>query len=268
MSFHSLRLFVILLSTLLTSCMCTDEHVALAPVTSEFKSGPVGSAGEQSPVYLDTQGNILGYYEYLPPSFEVGKQSLPVLFYWNGSNAISGNGRDELTNLLTQGLPQFINEGREFPAIIISATVPDWRGNDVRPFVNYILKKYSGSYNPGKIYMSGFSAGGGITVRYAAKYPETLAAIVPIAPAAQKPKFYQPSRKMADIPSWFFHNEGDTKVRAWRSEVWHEQLKEIGGNHRITINPGESHYAWQSTYNNPAMWQWLLSQDKLLASDR
>ncbi len=261
------RLAFFTLFAFLSACQCVDKHVALAPPSSNFQAGPVGKAGEQSPVFRDTQGNILGYYEYLPTDFELGKDSLGILFYWNGSNAISGNGRDELTNLLTQGLPQFIHQGRHFPAIIISASVPNWRGNDVRPFVNYILKKYSGSYDTGKVYMSGFSAGGGITVRYAARYPETLTAIVPIAPAAAKPKFYQPSRKMADIPSWFFHNQGDTKVRVWRSELWHEGLKAIGGDHRLTINPGESHYAWQSTFNNPGMWRWLLAQDKSVTGD-
>lgn len=258
-----MKFILLLLVSSLVACDCSREHLTQVPSSSDYVAGIVGEPGQQTPVYRDSLGNSLGYYEYLPVDYKHHTSQLPLIFYWNGSNAITGNGQGELSNLLTQGLPQYINQGKTYPAIIISAMMPDWKKNDIHPFVDYILRKYQGEYNPQKIYMTGFSAGGGLTIRYAARYPEILAAIVPIAPAVLKPKLGQPSDAMADLPSWMFHNKGDKKVEAWRSEIWHNALLKKGGDHRLTLNDSDSHYAWQSTYDNPDMWHWLFSKSSL-----
>lgn len=255
-----MKFIIILLACVLTACDSFKEELTQVPFSSKFVSGKEGEAGHQTPVYRDTLGNSLGYYEYLPVEFDASSGKNPLIFYWNGGNAIAGNGRDELTNLLTQGLPQYIEQGKHYPAIIISAMLPDWKKNDVHPFVEFILKKYKGLYDHQKIYMTGFSAGGGVTIHYAARFPEKLAAIVPIAPAAREPKFGQPSNKMANVSSWMFHNKGDEIVEAWRSVLWNKKLLETGGDHRITLYDSNSHYAWQVTYDDPKMWAWLFSK--------
>lgn len=252
--------FVLLLICLLAACDNSKEHLTQVPFSSDFVGGKEGGSGMQTPVYRDTLGNPLGYYEYLPVEIDVNSGKSPLIFYWNGANAIAGNGRDELTNLLTQGLPQYIDQGKHYPAIIISAMLPNWKKNDVHPFVEFILKKYKGLYDHQKIYMTGFSAGGGVTIEYAARFPEKLAAIVPIAPAVRKPKFDEPSDEMANVASWMIHNKGDKIVESWRSIIWNQELLEIGGDHRITLRDSDSHYAWQVTYDDPKMWSWLLSK--------
>lgn len=257
-----MRFLLVISCLLLAACNCPKQHLTQVPVSSQFVAGAVGKAGQQTPVLRDSQGNALGYYEYLPKQFADTQDKPALIFYWNGSNAITGNGQDEITNLLTQGLPQYINQGKEYPAIIISAMMPDWKKNDIHPFVEYILKKYEGFFDTDRVYMTGFSAGGGLTIRYAARFPEKLAAIVPIAAAVRKPTFWQPSRAMAKVPSWMFHNKGDTKVEAWRSEIWHQELSQMGGDHKLTLHDKDSHYAWQSTYDNPEMWAWLFSKTR------
>lgn len=236
---------------------------ACSDVSTDMVPHAKGSAGEQTPIPIDTQGNIYGYYEYLPKEFDATKvKKIPLIFYWNGQNAISGNGGSELNRLLGQGLPKFIQEGRHYPAIIISGMLPKWKKSDVHPFVNYILNRYESYIDTQRIYMTGFSAGGGVTIRYTSEYPDKFAAIVPIAPAAQLPEDNQPSRAMGDVPSWFFHNSGDMKVGIWRSNHWHKALKDMGGDHRITRPDLDSHYAWEQTYSSPEMWEWLFSKSK------
>jgi predicted peptidase len=255
-----MRYIVLLLVCLLAACDSSKEELTQVPFSSKFVSGKEGEAGLQTPVYRDTLGNALGYYEYLPIEFYAHSGKSPLIFYWNGGNAIAGNGRNELTNLLTQGLPQYIDQGKHYPAIIISAMLPNWKKNDVHPFVEFIFKKYKGLYDHQKIYMTGFSAGGGVTIRYAARFPEKLAAIVPVAPAVHEPSSDEPSDAMAHVASWIFHNKGDKVVESWRSVLWHEALRKMGGDHRITLTDSNSHYAWQSTYDDPEMWTWLFSK--------
>lgn len=264
---NKMKPILLLLTCLVAACNCSQEYLTQVPFSSEFVSGKEGKSGEQTPVYRDTQGNPLGYYEYLPVEIDADTMKSPLIFYWNGGNAIAGNGRDELINLLTQGLPQNIDEGKHYPAIIISAMMPNWKKNDVHPFVEFILQKYKGLYDYQQIYMTGFSAGGGVTIRYAARFPEIIAAIVPIAPAARKPKWGQPSDEMANVSSWMFHNKGDTVVEPWRSILWNKELSELGGDHRITLNDRDGHYAWQAAYDNPKMWSWLFSKRSSYAGE-
>lgn len=257
-----MRFLLVISCLLLAACNCPKEPLTQVPFSSEFVAGTVGKAGQQTPVIRDSLGNAFGYYEYLPKELSNAGNKPALIFYWNGSNAITGNGRDEITNLLSQGLPQYINQGKHYPVIIISAMMPDWKKNDIHPFVEYIFRKYNGVFDPNRVYMTGFSAGGGLTIRYAARYPEKLAAIVPIAAAVRKPSFWQPSSAMAKVPSWMFHNKGDTKVEAWRSETWHKKLSDLGGDHKLSLFDSDSHYALQPAYENPAMWTWLLSKTR------
>jgi len=255
-------LLTVLLYLNLSACIMSDSSHDAEQVNSQIILGPSGQAGEHTAVYQDTEGNVYGYYEYLPNEFTENSDEIALIFYWNGSNAITGNGQEELKKLLTQGLPQLINQGQDFSTIIISAMMTDWKTADVSPFVDYIFRRYRGHYDPDRVYMTGFSAGGGLTIRYATVHSDNLAAIVPIAPAIRSPKLWQPNHSMASLPSWFFHNRADEVVEVWRSEVWHQALVEKGGEHKITLYEKEGHYAWQDTYKNPELWHWLLSKSK------
>jgi predicted peptidase len=251
---------IIPLILLLTLTACRDEQ-------SDFVSGAQGSAGEHTPIQRGSQGNQYGYYEYLPKNFhKTENHNLPIVFYWNGSNAITGNGQDEIDRLLNQGLTQYIHEGQHYPAIIISGMLPSWKTDDPHKFVQYILERYKQHIDLTRVYMTGFSAGGGVTVRYAAKHPEYLTAILPVAPAVRPPKGNEPTQAMANIPSWFFHNSGDMSVEIWRSNMWHKALKDRGGEHRITRPDKDTHYAWKEAYASNALWHWLLKQRKGISS--
>jgi predicted peptidase len=250
-------------STSFIACLALLLSGCEGYVSSMGKTGPAGKSAEQTAVERDTQGNVYGYYEYLPADFDPKReQAYAVIFYWNGQNAISGNGKADLKQLLTQGLPQYINEGRHYPAIIISGMLPDWKGSDVAPFVDYILNRYNAHIDKSRVYMTGFSAGGGVTVRYVAEHPEHIAAYIAIAPAAKLPTGEQPSASMSQVPSWFIHNSGDLTVQIRRSNIWNRALRDMGGQHKISRPDQETHYAWKEAYSSEKTWQWLFSQQK------
>lgn len=246
--------FVIFSFLYLLGCNPSSEHTLIYEAN--------GTAGMQTSVHIQTQGNEFGYYEYLPTKFNTNPEHWPIIFYWNGSNAITGDGNEDLPKLLTQGLPKLINEGNHYPAIVISTMLDDWKSNNIHDFVEYILKRYDKHIDHGRIYMTGFSAGGGVTVKYIAAHPEKFAAMIPIAPAINSPKKEDLTSEFANVSSWFFHNSGDMVVEIWRSNAWHHELKKMGGEHRITRPDQDSHYAWQAAYNSADTWDWLFSQNK------
>lgn len=234
----------------------------IEPSLTEMVLHAKGKAGEHTPILINTEGNLYGYYEYLPKDFDSESGKWPLIFYWNGSNAISGNGKEDIDNLLSQGLPQYIHQGRHYPAIVISGMLPDWKQNDIHDFVEYIFLRYADHIDTSKVYMTGFSAGGGVTIEYISHYPEKFAAVIPIAPATNGPRNRKLNSDLINVSSWFFHNSGDMKVEVWRSNQWHAALKKLGGERRITRPDLDSHYSWQAAYDSPETWEWLFSQTR------
>jgi predicted peptidase len=249
----------------LAGCQPSDSEKNSRLLTYEVKSlDTIGNAGDHSRAIIYKHGNPLGYYEYLPLSFTEESNKLSLVFYWNGQNSMAGNGSSDLDRLLSQGLSLYIHGGYHYNAIIISAMMPykAWKHLDIDPFVNFILKKYSRFIDIDKVYMTGFSAGGALTVRYASEHPEKLAAIWPISAAVKLPNENQPSEAMKKVPSWFYHNIGDTVVTFDRSVQWQKKLSSKGYDHKITLLDSDTHYAWQAAYKNNDTWKWLLSKSK------
>lgn len=235
------------------------------PVTSKIQYGVAGKAGQHTAVSRDSEGNPFGYYEYLPKSFvDDKKNQYPVIFYWNGKNAISGNGREELPGLLKQGLPKNIDDGKHYNVIVISAQLyrRDWKTLDVDPFVTYILERYKNIIDSDRVYMSGFSAGGGVTIKYALAHAEKLAAIVPIAPAIRQPDEQDINSVLNNIGVWFFHNRDDDVINVNRSILWHKILSKNYDNNKLTVYEVEGHYAWQQAYASAELWDWLLAKKR------
>jgi predicted peptidase len=41
-----------------------------------------------------------------------------------------------------------------------------------------------------------------------------------------------------------------------------DAVKRTGGNAQLTVYPEAQHDSWTETYNNPALYEWLLKQSK------
>ncbi len=228
------------------------------------ESGVSGRAGKHTPVSVKSINNSLGFYEYLPKNFNSSLSKLPLIIYWNGQNSGAGDGDKDLHRLLGQGLPMNIQEGAHYPAIIISPMTgfKEWKIIDADPFVDFLIKRYGAFIDEKRIYMTGFSGGGGLTMRYAMENPQRLAAIVVVAAAVQYPEKNQPSDEMKKLPIWLFHNDKDKVVSSDRSTEWFNKLKKSGFQHRLTIYESDSHYAWQEAYGDQLMWEWLFSHSR------
>ena len=251
-----MRHMVLIFAIVLMGC---DKY----PVSTGIKFDVAGSSGAHTPVYRNTEGNMLGYYEYLPKEFDENSNvKYPVIFYWNGKNAIKGNGKKQLKRLLLQGLSKNIDNGKHYKAIVITPQLfkGDWKSIDVDPFVSYILKRYEDYIDTRRVYMTGFSAGGGISINYALSHADKLAAIVPVSPAIRFAVEEDKSNSINKLGVWFFHNRGDDVISFNRSISWLKVLSDNDDIHKLTIYDEDGHHAWQRAYDEPALWDWLLSQ--------
>jgi len=89
----------------------------------------------------------------------------------------------------------------------------------------------------------------------ASAYPERFAAIAPVC------GFGDPgaARRLASLPAWVFHGARDDLVPLQASQEMVDALKEVGNEAKFTIYPEAGHDSWTPTYNNPALFDWLLS---------
>ena len=64
------------------------------------------------------------------------------------------------------------------------------------------------------------------------------------------------------MPVWAFHGAKDSVVPLRQSQEMVDALKRAGGNVQLTVYPEANHDSWTETYNNPKLYEWLLSQRK------
>ena len=85
-----------------------------------------------------------------------------------------------------------------------------------------------------------------------------FAAAVPICGGGDSSKV----KKIKNMPIWAFHGAKDLVVPAQESQNMVNALKKINGNVKYTLYPNLDHDSWTVTYNNPELYQWLLSHQK------
>lgn len=108
-------------------------------------------------------------------------------------------------------------------------------------------------------YVTGLSMGGYGTWSMLASYPERFAAGIPICGGGD-PKT---AAKFTSTPVWVFHGAKDAGVPISRSEEMVKALQEAGSKSvKFTVYPEAGHDSWTETYNNQAVYDWLLSQRK------
>ena len=153
----------------------------------------------------------------------------------------------------------------KYPCFILAPTVSkqgSWKSesmDDVLELVGKLLKKLP--IDPGRVYVTGQSMGGGGTYEAMARKPELFAAGVPVCGGNK----VENAKKMASIPIWAFHGEKDRVVHVERGREMIEAIRKAGGKPRYSELPGVRHNSWTPAYNNQEMWKWLFSQKRTKA---
>jgi predicted peptidase len=210
---------------------------------------------EQVPVHYAVNGNVGGYYEALPPSYDSTEKKYPLLLFLHGGGEL-GNGTTELPLILKNSLTKRLHEktfpvsfnvnGEEFSFIIISPQFKAWPSvSDVRALFQHLTSKYR--VDPDRIYLAGLSMGGGATWEYAgSSYGSTVAAIVPICGASWADSTVAKRIAANDVPGWAFHNVDDGSVTVNSTKRYVNIINAEQPVHpvRMTLWPSGGHDAW------------------------
>jgi predicted peptidase len=195
------------------------------------------------------------YLLYLPKDYQDSDKPFPLVLFLHG---IGERGTD-IEKVKTHGLPKLIDEGKEFPFIVLSPQCPDnvfWNTNVLSALIDEIESHYR--VDKSRIYVTGLSMGGNGTWSLALAEPNRFAAIAPVCGWSHPVEFC----KLAHMPIWIFHGAKDNVVPLNFSEQIVQQSKACGGaNVKFTIYPEANHDAWTETYNNEELYKWFLEQN-------
>ncbi|AXT52748.1 T9SS C-terminal target domain-containing protein [Aquimarina sp. BL5] len=261
---------------------------------------PYGNAGEHTAVTLENTYAPNGYYEYLPTDFDQSSGNTYALVLFFHGKGERGDGNSNLDKVLKHGPPKLIENGTDFPAIVISAQSPKNSGtfspSDFTNLYEYIIANYPIDLN--RVYVTGLSAGGGSTWNALRADYTKIAAAIPICGAGG---VNDPSGFLQQTPIWAHHNFSDGTVGRGQtinnmnriantgnsvmevypygtggtvadsdytmqfdttSKIWSSAIGINSPSDKMsfTLYRNGGHDAWTKTYNNQDVWDWLFAQ--------
>ena len=196
----------------------------------------------------------LKYLLFLPEGYEPGGKQWPLILFLHGA----GESGDDLNVVKKHGPPKIVEAKRDFPFIVVSpqSARRGWSPDALAALLDEIIVNYQ--VDRDRVYLTGLSMGGYGTWALAAAHPEKFAAIVPICGGGSP----EDAAKLKDLPIWIFHGAKDNAVPLARSEEMVKAIEAAGGKVKFTVYPEAGHDSWTESYDNPALYDWLLAQKR------
>lgn len=190
----------------------------------------------------------------LPDGYETEThKKWPLVIFLHGA----GERGNDLSKVAIHGPPKKVEAGESFPFILASPQCPAggwWTDEPVPELIDFLEATYR--VDKSRIYLTGLSMGGYGTWHFATKQPERFAAVVPVCGGGVPYRV----RSIKGMPVWAFHGAMDTAVPLDESERLIEQLQKMKNeNAKLTVYPEAGHDSWTDTYDNPEVYEWLLS---------
>ena len=196
----------------------------------------------------------LKYLLYLPEGYGE-KESWPLMLFLHGA----GERGDDLGKVEIHGPPKLAKE-KKFPFIVVSPQCPAdtwWEPVSLTALLDEVCEKYK--VDEDRVYVTGLSMGGFGTWSLVAHSANRFAAVAPICGGGNA---FVTAYQAKSLPIWVFHGSADKVVPVNYSEDIVAALKKSGNEAKLTIYDGVGHDSWTETYNNPELYEWLLSHKR------
>lgn len=183
---------------------------------------------------------------------------LPLVVFLHGAGE---RGNDNLLQL--SGVPELLAStpwARRFPCYVLAPQIPlqtSWNAHleELEALIQHSIS--TNSIDPDRVYLIGFSMGGGGAWSMAARRPDMFAAVMPLATGGN-PQNVSP---LINTPLWAVHGADDTAMPVNRSKRMIEALTAAGGSPRYTVLPGVGHGCWIDVFSPQAEYvPWLFRQ--------
>jgi predicted peptidase len=193
------------------------------------------------------------YLLFLPRKYSQAEQLWPLLLFLHGA----GERGTDLELVKKHGPPKIVERDPDFPFVVVSPQCranERWNVAELNQLVDVLAAEYR--VDTARIYITGLSMGGFGTWSLCAAYPNRFAAAVPICGGGNPAQ----AAHLSALPLWAFHGAHDQIVTLQQSESMVKAVEAAGGNVKFTVYPNAAHDSWTMTYDNPAVFEWLLQQ--------
>lgn len=228
---------------------------------------------------LNLDGRVYRYQVFVPaPAHRQGL--VPIVLFLHGSGDRGNDGYDQVKTGLGPYLRSHLGD---FPALVVLPQVPDgeeWSGINATMALQALdqaIAEFNG--DPQRTYLTGMSMGGYGTWEIALQQPQRFAALVPICGAILSPHedreylvvtpvaylsdpYTALAQRLQHIPVWIFHDAQDDQVLPHDDRKIFRAFNNLNADVRYTEYPHGNHNAWDATYRDPKLWQWLFAQKR------
>lgn len=214
--------------------------------------------GQKTETFNITQSLTLNnnFLIYLPDQINRQKRKMwPLILYLHG-----GSLRGEpIERLKSYGLPHRLARQTDFPFIVVSPQcLPGQTWSDPEALLR-LLDEVESRYpvDRTRVYLTGFSMGGGGAWLLASRYPERFAAVAPLCGAAQTSW----ACGLKNLPTRVYHGAKDTTIPLRRSQEMVNALKACHGQAELIVLPDAGHDI-SKIYESDDIFSWFLSRHK------
>ena len=211
--------------------------------------------------HITPAGDIGHYVVFVPPNRDPATK-LPVILFLNGWGE---NGNDGLRQISNNFGGDVWRMRDSFPFLAVCPQCSynaEWTPGSKNASIalgalDEAIQEFNG--DPDRVTVTGASTGGTGALNLAAAHPGRFAAIVPIStPIHLSPAVVAET----GLPIWNFYNNRDSAgvVRAIRS--CREDLLAAGVSPHVTEFIQQGHNAWDAAYASPALYRWMLQQNR------
>lgn len=209
--------------------------------------------------HQDASGGVVNYLVYLPRGYAEGGRRWPLILFLHG-RSLRGN---DPALVARYGLPRRLERDADFPFIVLSPQLrEDERWTEFGPLIDLLghaMERFP--VDPERVYVTGYSMGGGGVWRIANAHPERFAAAAPLAGTRDE----VPIKGLKDVPVWAFHGSDDESTPVGDSVDMVSRIEAAGGDARLTILPGKGHNIGE-VYDDQELYDWFLAHRKFSPS--
>ncbi len=185
------------------------------------------------------------------------KDKVPLIVFLHGS----GERGTDLEKVKAHSPFTYKNLMKE-PVAVLAPQCPlnQWWDTDaVYHLILEIQKNYK--IDASRIYLTGLSMGGWGTLKLAMEHPEMFAAVVSVCAPTDR-VMYANIQQYKDLNMKIFHGGMDDVVLPENAFNFYQKLHPVNPNAELIIFPNDNHNSWDSTYSDPALYEWMLKQRK------
>lgn len=195
-----------------------------------------------------------GYLLHKPQKTNLKK---PLLIFLHGS----GEKGNDLEKVKVHGPFHYLKTSN-LDAYVLAPQCPMdayWDSEALHQLIQKIISE--NAIDTQRIYLTGLSMGAWGAWNLAISYPETFAALVPIAGFVDRIPMIE-NCKLKSIPIRIFHGLLDDVVDISYSTSIYKKLKPCCNDIQLTVFDDANHDSWTRVYNNAAIYEWMFQQVK------